>query len=253
MSPAVLTHTWEPRASLAPTGRPGRSRAAALFGQGSDEPYALAMGQGKGSLTLRPLNAVGMPEPIVFDVHSWCAPATGLERALLGRLAGPLLDIGCGPGRLLSAAQSLGMTALGLDTSAQAVQRALNRGTRAVRQSVFAAVPHAGRWHAAVLLDGNVGIGGNVGALLRRCGQLLAADGTLLVEADPDDGVDAAFHAVMEDDGGNVSDAFRWACVGLTALNTYAQANGWQVTSTQRIQGRVFCRLNRRPERRSSR
>ncbi|MDJ0355818.1 methionine biosynthesis protein MetW [Paenarthrobacter sp. PH39-S1] len=252
MSQATLTHSLRPAAGY-PRGAAEHTGTMPHFGQGSAEPYARALDQGKGSLTLWPLNPGDGLEPVVFNVHSWCAPATALERALLGSLDGPLLDIGCGPGRLLAASQSLGITALGLDTSAPAVQRALNRGTRAVRQSVFAPVPHAGRWRAGLLLDGNIGIGGNVSALLRRCGQILAADGTLLVETDADDSVDAAFHAVMEDDDANFSEPFRWARAGLTSLTAKAESSGWQVTTTHRIQGRVFCRLNRRPVRRSSR
>ncbi|MDQ6754225.1 MAG: class I SAM-dependent methyltransferase [Actinomycetota bacterium] len=219
---------------------------AALFGQGSAEPYARALKRGRGSLMLRPLDGGSPQARVVFDVQTWCSPATPLEQTLLGALAGPLLDIGCGPGRLLAAAQTLGIPSLGLDTSAQAVEKALNRGTRALHQSVFAPVPQEGRWRSGVLLDANIGIGGNVGALLRRCAQLLAPDGTLLVEADPDDDADTAFQAVMEDDAGNLSEPFGWARVGREALAAYAERTDWQLALTQRIQGRVFCRLVRR-------
>ncbi len=246
MSQATLTASPThppppPRTDWATQEVPG-----SLFGQGSAEPYARALGRGTGSLTIRPLASTTGPEAVVLDVRGWCAPATTLEVALLGNLSGPLLDIGCGPGRLLAAAQGLGMTALGLDTSPRAVEQALNRGARALEQSVFAPVPMAGQWRSGVLLDGNIGIGGNVGALLRRCGQLLAPEGTLLVEAEADDSVDVAFQAVMEDEAGNISDPFRWARAGRHALGVHAERTGWQVGPTQRIQGRVFCRLVRR-------
>ncbi|MBG0740055.1 methyltransferase domain-containing protein [Paeniglutamicibacter antarcticus] len=230
----------------------------ALFGQGSSEPYARALGRKQGLLTLRPLSPEAGLAPVTFAVDGWCAPATTLERSLVSGLGGPLLDIGCGPGRLLAAAASLGITAMGLDTSTQAVQQALERGTRAVRQSVFETVQHTGRWRSAVLLDGNIGIGGSVNALLRRSRELLSPDGTLLVEVDPDDDVDAAFQAVLEDDDGKVSEPFRWARAGRTALATRAAVSGWELSATRRVQDRVFCwltpaRLNRRPARRSSR
>ncbi len=237
---------------------PPKTPGTALFGQGSAEPYARALGRKQGSLTLRSVSAEDGLEPVIFAVDSWCAPATMLERSLVAGLAGPLLDIGCGPGRLLAAASSFGITAMGLDTSTQAVQQALDRGTRAVRQSVFETVPHTGRWRSAVLLDGNIGIGGSVGALLRRSRELLSPDGTLLVEVDPDDDVDAAFQAVLEDDDGKVSEPFRWARAGRKALAARAAVSGWELSSTRRAQDRVFCWLNpargnRRPARRSSR
>ncbi|MCY0904408.1 class I SAM-dependent methyltransferase [Arthrobacter sp. H14-L1] len=236
---------------------PPRVPGTALFGQGSSEPYARALGRKQGSLTLRPVSADYGLAPVTFTVDSWCAPATILERSLVAGLSGPLLDIGCGPGRLLAAAASFGITAMGLDTSTQAVQQALDRGTRAVRQSVFETVSHTGRWRSAVLLDGNIGIDGSVSALLRRSRELLSPDGTLLVEVDPDDDVDAAFQAVLEDDDGKVSEPFRWARAGRTALAARAGASGWELSATRRAQGRVFCWLNparaNRPARRSSR
>ena len=50
---------------------------------------------------------------------------------------------------------------------------------------MFGDVPCAGRWRTALLLDGNVGIGGAPVALLRRTRELLAPGGAALVELDP--------------------------------------------------------------------
>ena len=55
-------------------------------------------------------------------VARWHAPATHGERRLLATLAGPVLDIGCGPGRLVRALVELGVPALGLDASARAIE-----------------------------------------------------------------------------------------------------------------------------------
>lgn len=222
---------------------------AAAFGQGRDDPYARALRMGGGTLTLRPHDA--SPEcgrrlstVTTFDVLDWCSDASTLERNLLQSLQGPVLDIGCGPGRMLSAARSLGMSALGIDTSDEAVRLACSRGTRALKQSVFFPIPQTGHWRSALLLDGNIGIGGNVGSLLRRCRQLIAPRGTLLVEVDPDDDMDTAYQALLEDRDGNRSEPFAWARTGRKGLEARASNAGWTPGPIQQLQGRVFCRLS---------
>lgn len=221
---------------------------AAHFGQGDREPYARALHTGSGALTLRPDNGRHPGGPVEFDVRSWCEEASPVERSLLQSLQGPVLDVGCGPGRLLAAAQPLGLAALGIDTSAEAVRRARDRGARALEQSVFAPVPQTGNWQSVILLDGNIGIGGSVAALLGRCRQLVAPYGTLLVEVEADEEIDTAYSAVLEDGRGNRSGAFPWARTGAAGLASRAQAGGWTVTAVHRLQGRVFCRLSPRPE-----
>ncbi|MEO5778236.1 methyltransferase domain-containing protein [Arthrobacter oryzae] len=217
---------------------------AAHFGQGSREPYARALQAGTGTLTLRPESEISAAPPVHFQVRDWCAEASLLERSLLRSLQGPLLDVGCGPGRLLAASGAMGLTALGIDTSAEAVRWALNRGARALEQSIFAPVPQTGTWQSVVVLDGNIGIGGSVTALLRRCRQLIAPTGTLLVEVDPDQDLDTAYSAVLEDDTGNLSEPFRWARTGTAGLAERARRSGWTVASVQHLQGRIFCRLS---------
>lgn len=229
------------------------SAPAAVFGQGLREPYARALRLGGGTLTLRPHDASPdsgrRPCDMTFDVLGWCSEASVLERNLLQGLEGPVLDIGCGPGRMLSAARSLGLSALGIDTSAEAVSLACSGGTLALEQSVFSPVPQSGNWRSALLLDGNIGIGGNVGRLLRRCRQLIAPLGTLLVEVDPDEDIDAAYQAVLEDSDGNRSEPFAWARTGRRGLETRASAAGWTLAPTESLQGRVFCRLSPFPDR----
>jgi SAM-dependent methyltransferase len=220
---------------------------AAYFGQGEREPYARALQAGSAMLTLRPDSGHHRGEPVRFDVRSWCGEASPMERSLLESLQGPVLDVGCGPGRLLAAARPLGLAALGIDTSAEAVRRARGRGARACEQSIFAPVPQSGHWQSVILLDGNIGIGGSVTALLRRCRQLVAPSGTLLVEVEADEEVDTAYSAVLDDERGNRSEPFRWARTGTAGLASRARAGGWTVTAVQRLQGRVFCRLSPRP------
>ena len=216
------------------------------FGKGLTEPYAHALRKGGGALSLRPAGGSHGTDAVDFDAHTWCAEATPGERALLGVLAGPVLDIGCGPGRLLAAAQALDLIALGIDTSAEAVRQARARGGQALHQSVFAAVPSSGHWQSLLLLDGNIGIGGSVTLLLRRCRDLVARSGTLIVEVE-DREIDIAYWAVLEDREGNASEPFFWARAGQAALMARAAPTGWDVTSTKRVQGRLFCRLEPRP------
>ncbi len=216
---------------------------AAHFGQGHREPYARALAEGSGTLTLRPVSSEHEAAAVDFDVRSWCDEASPLERSLLQSLQGPVLDVGCGPGRLLAAAQRMGLPALGIDTSAEAVRRARGRGARVLEQSVFAPLPQSGLWQSIILLDGNVGIGGGITSLLRRCSQLIAPHGTLLVEVEADEDMDTVYSAVLEDADGNQSESFRWARTGSAGLVSRAQRSGWVVTSIQRLNDRVFCRL----------
>ncbi|RKR13738.1 class I SAM-dependent methyltransferase [Arthrobacter oryzae] len=226
---------------------PTAEAPAASFGQGESEPYARALLTGTGTLTLRPESGHDPDEPVTFDVRNWCEDASTAELSLLQSLRGPVLDVGCGPGRLLAAARTLGLAALGIDTSAGAVGLARDRGARALEQSIFAPVPQSGHWQSVILLDGNIGIGGNVGALLGRCRQLIALTGTLLVEVEADEHIDTAYSAVLEDQHGNRSEAFAWARTGTAGLVSRAQAGGWSVTAIRRFQGRVFCSLSPRP------
>ncbi len=50
---------------------------------------------------------------------------------------------------------------------------------------MFARIPGSGTWGSALLLDGNIGIGGAPDALLVRLRQLLCAGGEVLVELAP--------------------------------------------------------------------
>ena len=98
-----------------------------------------------------------------------------------------MLDIGCGPGRFVHAAIMAGHLTLGIDISATAVRIAQEHGLPVLRRSVFQDLPGEGTWGTALLIDGNIGIGGDPAALLRRCAELVRDDdGRVLVETHPE-------------------------------------------------------------------
>ncbi|MFD0531382.1 hypothetical protein ACFQ1I_40090 [Kitasatospora arboriphila] len=91
------------------------------------------------------------------------------------------------PGRLVAALLGLGVPALGVDITAAAVARTRRIGGLALRRSLFDRLPGEGRWGGVLLADGNLGIGGDPDAVLRRSTELLAPGATLLVEVEPEE------------------------------------------------------------------
>lgn len=112
----------------------------------------------------------------------WIAPADAVDERALAWLRGPVLDVGCGPGRHLHALARRGVFGLGVDLSAVAVGLARGAGARAIVASIFDELPGTGTWQSALLLDGNIGIGGDPTRLLRRIRGLLTPEGQTLVE-----------------------------------------------------------------------
>ena len=64
----------------------------------------------------------------VLPVRRWSRPADADDAWLLDRCAGPTVDLGCGPGRLLVALAHRGVPALGVDHSRIAEAHCRARG-----------------------------------------------------------------------------------------------------------------------------
>ncbi len=105
---------------------------------------------------------------IPLDVRRWLAGADAADETVLTRCESPVIDIGCGPGRLVTSLSRRGMAALGVDIAETAVALTRGQGMPALLRSVFHDLPGEGRWPTALLIDGNIGIGGDPLRLLNR-------------------------------------------------------------------------------------
>ena len=128
-------------------------------------------------------HADGTRMPLAVD--QWLHEHARATRHWSTAATGPTLDVGSGPGRLTVALAERGVPALGIDVTPYAVKIAQSSGALAILRDVFGRVPGAGRWMTVLLADGNIGIGGDPAALLRRVGELLAPGGHAFVEVQP--------------------------------------------------------------------
>lgn len=155
----------------------------------------------------------------------WLDRPTPEDDSVLARAAPPVLDVGCGPGRHVLALAERGVPALGIDITPAALDLARRRGAPVLARSVFDRVPGAGRWATALLLDGNLGIGGEPAALLERVARLLAPGGSVLVEIESPSR-SGAVERVRFVIGGVQGPAFAWTAVGVDELSAPATAAG---------------------------
>jgi SAM-dependent methyltransferase len=178
-----------------------------------------------------------------LDVDTWLGPVTAADEAVLDRAVGPVLDVGCGPGRHVGALAARGVHALGIDASPDAVRLArIRHGATALEGSVFGHVPGGGAWNCALLLDGNIGIEGDPVRLLRRVRELLAPGGTVLTETARPGRRTRVVHMRLEDEQDH-SVSFPWALVGLDGLPTIARAAGLRVAAAWSHSDRWFAEL----------
>ncbi|MFC7894172.1 class I SAM-dependent methyltransferase [Streptomyces sp. NPDC057381] len=227
------------RAGRGPAGEP--VRAAPRVGPGrlsgppaaaraweACDPYTAALRTGRGPLFLRRTDGRLLP----LDVERWCARADAVDLEALDRCEGAVLDVGCGPGRLVAALAARGRTVLGIDVSEAAVARTVRIGGQSLRRSVFEPLPGEGRWGTVLLMDGNIGIGGDPGALLARVAALLAPGGLLIAETARTDVDERAYVQLVDDtDGHPPGSPFPWARIGTRALRRRAAAGGWRTAA----------------------
>ena len=93
-----------------------------------------------------------------------------------------------------------------------------------------------------LLADGNIGIGGDPVALLRRVSELLTPLGQALVEVQPP-GTALRREQVRLCHGGQTSSWFPWAYVGVDQMAETARSAGLRTAETWSADGRWFTSL----------
>ena len=192
-----------------------------------------------------PLDAIlddGRAVPV--PTTRWLGEVRAADRAVLDRVVEPVLDVGCGPGRHVAHLNAQGVLALGIDASRAAVRRARDRGAAVVQSDVFGPVPAAGSWHTALVLDGNVGIGGDPVRLLRRVRELVCPGGAIVVELAPPGGPTGPVRVRLSSRGA-VSAPLPWATVSADEVNRIAAAAALQVMDLFSSERRWFAMLRR--------
>ncbi|MEV6039317.1 methyltransferase domain-containing protein [Nonomuraea sp. NPDC052116] len=177
-----------------------------------------------------------------LSAERWLRYNEGDEH-ILARCCGPTLDVGSGPGRLTVALTRMGVPALGIDITPLAVELTRRAGGLALRRCVFEPLPGTGRWAEALLVDGNIGIGGDPAALLRRLRELVRSGGTVIAELSPP-GVQSGVHTVRLRQAGRTGDWFTWATVAIDDIAPLAGRSGFPTVEHWNAAGRWFASLS---------
>ena len=156
------------------------------------------------------------------------------DSAVLELCSGPTIDLGCGPGRLVTELVRRGVPALGVDQSATAV--GLRVGAAAPRcfgGMCSNPLPGTGRWQTVLLADGNVGLGGDPLRVLRRAAELLRRGGRCIAEFEPvTTGIRTGW--VRLESSRTIGPWFRWASVGIDCAAELADEAGLALTEFTR-------------------
>ena len=178
-----------------------------------------------------------------LPIGRWLGTPDAAEETVLGRAVGPVLDIGCGVGRHVVALRARGVRAVGVEVSPVAVAIARERGAEVIEASAFEH-PMTSDWRTILLLDGNIGIGGDAVRLLRRCAALIAPGGGVLAELEPPATAPRAQRVRLE--GARAASGWiPWHFVDFEEIDRLAGAAGFGVTERWRAGDRWFAQLRR--------
>jgi glycosyltransferase A (GT-A) superfamily protein (DUF2064 family)/SAM-dependent methyltransferase len=173
----------------------------------------------------------------------WWGPADEVDQLVVSRCHGPVLDLGCGPGRMVQALSQAGVPALGVDLSSAAVQEARSRGALAIRASLAERLPAEGRWGTVLLMDGNIGIDGDVAALLQRCRRLLMPGGSIILEVDSRPSWHQTRRVRLTADRVGYTAELPWTRIGAAAVRRLAVSLDLLVVEEWAADGRAFLSL----------
>jgi glycosyltransferase A (GT-A) superfamily protein (DUF2064 family) len=178
-----------------------------------------------------------------LEVMRWSALADEVDQLVVSRCHGPVIDLGCGPGRMVQALNEAGVPTLGVDMSAIAVQETRLRGALAIQSSLADRLPAEGRWGTVLLMDGNIGIDGDVTALLKRCRTLLMPGGSIIVEVDSRPTWHQTRRVRLTADRTRYSAELTWTRTGAAAVRRLAVLLDLLVVEEWAAGGRAFLSL----------
>jgi Methionine biosynthesis protein MetW len=237
-------------------GSDGRHRIDSRHGIGgchridrAEQPVrAGALGPYEGALRRsEPLSLIATDGRVVpLAIERYLDDADDADRTVLRRCRAPVLDVGCGPGRMVYALAEHGIAALGVDLAEIAVAMTVRRGAPALSRDVFSRLPGEGRWPTVLVLDGNIGIGGDVTGLLDRLSALIGLGGSLIVEASTGTaGIHEVLRVRFSRDGQPTGPDFGWSVIASDMLETLAARSGLRACDHWSAGGRNFLRLER--------
>jgi hypothetical protein len=135
-----------------------------------------------------------------------------------------------------------GVPALGIDIAPYAVHVARTAGALTLVRDIFGPLPGYGRWMTVLLADGNIGIGGDPVALLRRTRELLCPQGQALVEVQLP-GAPLRVDRVRLRAAGKIGAWFPWAYVGADHITELATKAGLRAAESWSAHDRWFTAL----------
>ncbi len=181
----------------------------------------------------------------LLPVHRWLGGRgadEAFDEAVTQMCSGATIELGCGPARLVARLIRRGIPALGIDRSATAIRLAGRCGAPALLSDVFKPLPGIGCWQTVLLVDGNVGLGGDPLRILGRAAELLSSGGQCVVEFDAE-AIGIRTGWVRLESAHRVGPWFRWSSVGVDGAELLAAQVGLTLTSVQMIAGRVITSL----------